>query len=203
MALHRLYNTDKNANEATERLRKTIRNEGVEPLATMSLIAFIQEAQKRGIKKIIMPNNFVMQYAYKVKDPSEEIPKFITDEEEESNMRKMIKEGNLSEEKLKERIKEVLGKDEKQEDISTNEEQKADSIFQRITLNRINTALTIIKHSKGIKILEIPDGGYDNFSINIEDAQIDIRDFYKRGNTTKTGEDPRRKQRAEDTGEER
>ena len=67
LAIHQIYNKGKEHNEDIEKLRNRIKGRGVEPLGIATLISFIEEAKKRGIEQIIMPDNFVMQYTTKNK----------------------------------------------------------------------------------------------------------------------------------------
>ena len=66
-AIHQIYNKSNKETENMQKLRNIIKGRGVEPLGIASLIAFIEEAKQKGIKQIVMPDNFVMQYTTKNK----------------------------------------------------------------------------------------------------------------------------------------
>ena len=165
-AIHNLYGkTNEECAELAE-FRGTIRGRGTEPLAIVSLIAFIQEAKARGIHQIIMPDNFIMQYTSKNR-----IQEHIIDTT-------------------------IMGKRNRGEDYQTllqelraKKEQRLDSNHRGSLNNRLMTLMNISRFfSTGLRFIEIPGDVSDNLTVDIQNFQL-ARDGMQIGIPRKKVED--------------
>ena len=142
-AIHQIYGKDQEEDENLRKIRNAVKGRGVEPLGIATLISFIDECKKRGIKQIIMPDNFIMQYTTKNKIKESFIEWYYSH----------------SEEKLEK------AREEKEEKINKNHRGSLN--------NRLMTMFIVSKYySTGIKFLEIPGEVSDNLTADIQDFKI-------------------------------
>lgn len=144
-AIHKIYGKNQNeGDEFNKNIRNYIKGRGVEPLGIATLMSFIEESKKRGITKIIMPDNFIMQY----------ITKNIKKEQEISNWFRYSTE-------------------ERKEQERQEKEIELDNNHKGSLNNRLMTMFIISKYySTGIKFLEIPGEVSDNLTVDINDFKI-------------------------------
>ncbi len=149
-AIHNLYNKSIVESPELQDFRKTIRGRGVEPLAIVSLISFIQDAKARGIQRIVMPDNFIMQYTTKNKI-QEQIIQIRTEPKR----------------KRGEDVTDLL------EELRDEKEQKLDGNHRGSLDRRLMALMHVSKYfSTGIKFLEIPGEVSDNLIVDIRDFQL-------------------------------
>lgn len=142
-AIHQIYGKNQKENEDMQGLRRYIKGRGVEPLGIATLISFIEEIQKRGIKEIVMPDNFVMQYTAKNK-LKEDFIDFV-----------------------------YRGKPEDIEKAREKKETELDSNHRGSLNNRLMTMFLISKYySTGLVFTEIPGEVSDNLTVDIRNFKI-------------------------------
>ena len=142
-ALHQIHGKRQTENEDLQKIRNVIKGRGVEPLGIATLISFVAEAKKRGIKQIIMPDNFVMQYTTKNKIKEDFINWYYSH----------------SEEKLK--------------NARAENEEKLDRNHRGSLNNRLMSLFIISKYySSGLEFLEIPGEVSDNLTVDIQNFKI-------------------------------
>ncbi len=150
--IYAVHNTDRMEKETLPEaligFRNEIKGRGSDPFAIYSLLSFMQEAKKRGIKHIVIPDDFILQYTSKNKI--------------EENYINAIT-GNLTEEEKKTKIQKM--REEKDDSL---EKQQSGSMK-----NRINTVEVIRRYfTTGIEQIEIPGEVSDNYTLDITNMKI-------------------------------
>ena len=139
-AIHKIHGKNQQDNDDLKNIRNYIKGRGVEPLGIAALMSFIEESKRRGITKIIMPDNFIMQYTSKNRLIQQEIEDWY--------------EG-LSLEKIEQKIIE--------------KEIQLDYNHSASLNNRLMTMFLISKYySTGLRFLEIPGEVSDNLAVDIQ-----------------------------------
>lgn len=190
-AIQQLHNRA-NENDTIKNLRKAVKGRGIEPLAIISLLDFIGEAKTRGIKKICMPDYFILQYLAKKK--TEERMYLQTKRYDIINKLKGAKLGSKEAEELVQEIFSAVKEDRveslledsnfsltdelRQEIIECNTNWKVrmeelDKV-QKHSINNKLKALFLVSqyYSRGIKFLEIPGDVSDNYVVDITNFRL-------------------------------
>ncbi len=161
-ALHKIHGKGQKENLEIQNLRTFIKGRGVEPLGIATMLSFIQESKKRGIKKIVMPDNFVMQYTTK---------------------------NRLKEDFLKWYY---YNSQEKIEETRAKNEDILDSNHRGSLNNRLMTMFLVNKYySTGLKFLEIPGEVSDNLTVDIQNFKLGREEKKKEDGRKKGREEER------------
>ena len=143
-AIHQIHDKGKKNSEQLDSIRRYIKGRGVEPLGIATLMSFIEECKKRGITKIIMPDNFIMQYTTK-------------NRQKESIINNLYGPTKI----------------DKIDEFRQKNEEQLDSNQMASLNNRLMSMFLISKYySTGLKFLEIPGDVSDNLSVDIQNYKI-------------------------------
>lgn len=147
-AIQNIYNKNLVENEDVQKLRNQIKGRGIEPLSIATLISFLDEAKKRGIKQVVMPDNFIMQYTTKNK------------------IREQFIEGIIHHTKPEDRLAQIR-KMRKEKEEKLNKDYAGSMDKRLIALMHVNKY-----YSTGLKFIEYPGEVSDNLTVDIQDFKI-------------------------------